>query len=373
MILWLLSFMTSFSWSEDVIRLLSYSTVRATLSFFLSLFTGLTIAPYVINWLRNHKYEQVIKKMKSKDAIDLHAMHKSKHGTPTMGGVIIFISTLLPVFLFVRFPNTHVFLVLFIMIFSFILGLVDDLIKMKLKPGWGLTARVKFASQVVIALAIGIFLYLSPHTDATPMSIINPIIKNHAFVFGSIITYCLWIIFVIVGSTNAVNITDGLDGLAIGNCLIVEAGLIVLTYILGRSDWSSYLYLQYVPGSGEIFVFLWSLFGSCLAFLWYNSHPAEIFMGDSGALMLGGTLGTIAVLLHIELYFAIFCSIFIIETVSVILQVGSFKLRRKRIFKMAPIHHHFERCGWDETKIVIRFWIISIIMVVMGLGLLKLR
>jgi len=372
MFLWIIDLFEHTGLGKILDRLLNYSTVRAGLCFGMSLILGLFAGPMVIAWLRNRKIAQIIKKMKSTTSIDLSEMHKSKAGTPTMGGILIFGSTLIPVLLFAKLANSLLLMVLFVMVFSFLLGIADDLIKLKARPGWGLTAKAKLISQILIALVLAVLLYYYPSSRAYQTSIIIPFLKDTTISLHPIL-YTMWIVLVIVGSINAVNLTDGLDGLATGVCFTVESGLMIMTYIIGRTDWSQYLYLPHVYGSGELFVLLAALIGATLAFLWFNCHPAEVFMGDCGALMLGGTLGTIAVLLHIELFFAVFSLILVAEGLSVILQVGSFKFFRKRIFRMAPLHHHFEKCGWNETKIVIRFWIMSLLFIIVGLGLLKLR
>ncbi len=372
MILWLLSFFKNYDFFNDLYRFFSYSTVRAVFSFSTAFFISLLMGPLFIQWLKEKKYGQKIKYMKSKEALNFKELHGKKEGTPTMGGILIYLATILPIFLFIK-PNIRVILIFFVMTSSFILGLIDDLVKMKIKPGWGINSKIKLLSQIIIATIVFLSIFFILSKTKMDNYVIIPFLKNRYIYITSYILYFLWITFVIVGSTNAVNLTDGLDGLAIGISIIVEDGLLILAYIMGRTDWSSYLYLPYIKGSNEIFVFLSALLGSCIGFLWYNCHPAQVFMGDSGALMLGGTFGTIAVLLHIELFFAIFSIIFVVETLSVILQVSSYKFRKKRIFKMAPIHHHFEKSGWHENKIVIRFWIITFLFTILGIGILKLR
>ncbi len=373
MIIDILKLFPDLPYSEALICFLSFVTVRAVLSFMTALLFGLLISPLVIRYLNKHKMGQVIKKMSTQKEHDLSTMHKTKIGTPTMGGIIIFLATLLPVMIFNSWNLPAVYILLLVMIGSFLLGLIDDMVKMKIKPGWGLTKKVKMLSQLTIAALAAFLVYNIPLNEYHHMSTTVPAIKHTYLFFGSALLYMIWIVFIIIGSTNAVNLTDGLDGLAIGVCITIQIGLIVLAYIVGRADWSEYLFLVHIPQGNEIFIFLSAMLGASIAFLWYNSHPAEIFMGDSGSLMLGAVMGTSAVLLRQELMFAIFCGLLIVETLSVLLQVSSFRFRGKRVFKMAPIHHHFERLSWPENKIVVRFWIVSFIFTIIGLGTLKIR
>lgn len=373
MIIEILKLFPDLPYSEALIRFISFTTVRAVFSFMTALFFGVMICPFVIKWLKKHELGQVVKKMSTNKEHSLEEMHRSKTGTPTMGGVIIFLGTLLPVLIFTTWTLPAMYILLIVMTGSFLLGLVDDLVKMKIKPGWGLTKKVKILSQFAIAALAAFLVYYYPLSETHHMSTTIPAIKDTYLFFGSALLYMGWIIFIIIGSTNAVNLTDGLDGLAIGVCISVQIGLIILAYIVGRVDWSQYLFLVHIPQSNDIFIFLSAMLGASIAFLWFNAHPAEIFMGDSGALMLGAVMGTSAILLRQELLFAIFCGLLIIETLSVLIQVFSYRYTGKRVFKMAPIHHHFERINWPENKIVVRFWIVSFIFTIIGLGTLKLR
>jgi phospho-N-acetylmuramoyl-pentapeptide-transferase len=297
-------------------------------------------------------------------------MHKTKEGTPTMGGILIVLTILMSTFLWTDLLNKQVLIMFFATIFFGVIGFIDDYVKLTKKKR-GLSIRVKFLAQVLLTAGIFIFMLFSPETKEVANKLSLPFYKTPIVVGG--VLYLIFILFVICGSSNAVNLTDGLDGLAIGCVLITAATYGVLCYIVGHIKFAEYLGTSYIPGSGELTVYCASILGAGLGFLWFNSHPASVFMGDVGSITLGGVIGVIAVLIKKELLLLIVGGVFVMEAVSVILQVGSFKLRGKRIFAMAPIHHHFEMRGWPESKVTIRFWIIAVICALIGLGSLKLQ
>ncbi|HOK08794.1 MAG TPA: phospho-N-acetylmuramoyl-pentapeptide-transferase [Candidatus Hydrogenedens sp.] len=480
----------------DLMNVLTYHTVRAGGAVFTSFLLTLFIGPSVIHKLREMKIGQYIKK---EYVEDLHQLHKGKAGTPTMGGILILISTCISLLIWGRLTNRCLWLALIIFVALGILGFVDDYIKLKRKHNDGLRARDKLLGQILIGVIFGIYLYFNPitpgpiyivHSDVknwallcnqlsealkqhneTPHSIIcsqiPPILKEHLLqlnlekeleieeqlliirVLNQIIDngtwhqnpmwknedigqeamsyllsnkqlipyqkqrlsrlilehvfkdafypspsslhtkvgvpgfknlfiplgilYILFVAFIVVSVSNAVNLTDGLDGLAIGCSIISIMAYAAIAYIVSRADWSRYLFLTYVPEASELFVFGSTLLGAGLGFLWYNGHPAEVFMGDTGSLSLGGALATLAVLTKQELLLPIVAGIFVLEAGSVLLQVASFKLTGKRIFRMSPLHHHFELLGWTETKVTLRFWIIALLFALLSLGTLKLR
>jgi phospho-N-acetylmuramoyl-pentapeptide-transferase len=293
--------------------------------------------------------------------------HIGKEGTPTMGGVIILIPLLLSCLLWARATPPLVVIVLATIAFG-ILGFLDDIIKQK--RGNGLAIRHKLFGQILIGTAVGLYLCLCPLT-ANSTIVVLPFIKDASFDLG--LFYIPFAVLVITAASNAVNLTDGLDGLAIGSCIFVTIGLMLLAYVAGHYKLSEYLKVDFIKGGGEVVVFLAALAGASLGFLWYNSHPAQIFLGDTGSLSLGGAIGTIALVVKQEIPLIIIGGLFVIEAGSCVIQILSFGLFKKRVFAMAPLHHHFEKKGWPESKIVIRFWIIAIIFVLLSLSTLKLR
>lgn len=470
----------------NAFNVLTYYTVRAGGAAFTGFFISLIIGPSVIRWLRRLKFGQYIRE---EHVENLHALHKGKAGTPTMGGMLIIIATLITLALWAR-PFDRLLLIA-VVVFCFLggVGFLDDYIKIRRKHNKGLSARAKFAGQIICGLALGVYLYLDPIafgpsilirddvkdwpeltqrlreqdvqaalaeaapglTDATgtvpddseaqaallnslneaiqspslltaawpggnamppeaeslrqkPSTALNraelmrhnrlymeallgptlTVSKNHLhtkveipffkFMFVPLgIFYILFVLMIIVSSSNSVNLTDGLDGLAIGASVISLIAFTLIAYIVSRADWSEYLLLINVPGASELTVFGAALIGTGLGFLWFNSHPAEVFMGDTGSLALGGALGTMAILTKQELLLIVVGGLFVIEAGSVLIQVASFKLRKKRVFKMAPLHHHFELLGWSESKVTIRFWIMAILFALLSLSTLKLR
>jgi phospho-N-acetylmuramoyl-pentapeptide-transferase len=355
-------------------------TVYASLT---AMFLALVFGPWLIRRLRELQIGQFIREEGPQE-------HKKKAGTPTMGGVLIVLSTAVPVLLWADLENPFILLSLFALIGFAVIGFVDDYAKVSQQRNLGLTAKKKIYFQVFVSLAVGVVLLVLATYSAYSTQFMFPFLKRfhpdlviHALLDRSHFGGHLWPLafvpflvataIVIVGSSNAVNLTDGLDGLAIGCTVIAAGALTVLTYVSSNYRWATYLEIQYIPRVGELTVFCGALVGASLGFLWYNAHPAEIFMGDVGSLSLGGTLGTVAVIIKQEILLFFVGGIFVIEALSVILQVGSFKLRGKRIFRMAPIHHHFELLGWSESKVIVRFWIAALVFALFALTTLKLR
>jgi phospho-N-acetylmuramoyl-pentapeptide-transferase len=320
-------------------------------------------APMIIGWLRKISITQYIRD-------DGPQTHMGKAGTPTMGGVLIIISILVTILLWGDLSNLYIWVMLFALVGFGAIGFADDYLKIVRKNSKGLRACYKFGTQIALALMIGVFLYMNPKDPYTDILSI-PFFKKWLFDLGWF--YIPFSIVVIVGASNAVNLTDGIDGLAIGLVAIAVLANGALVYISGHKGLAQYLQVLYLPGTGELTVFCGAMLGASLGFLWYNSYPADVFMGDVGSLSLGGALGTLAVITKHEIVLAIVGGIFVIETLSVVLQVASFKLTGKRIFKMAPIHHHFELKGWSEPKVIVRFWILGIMLALLSLATLKVR
>ena len=302
------------------------------------------------------------------DAPSLDKLHRKKKGTPTMGGLAILFALLGATLLWADITNPYILLLLTTSVWLGLVGLLDDTLKYVMKSSKGMAASAKFSGQIIAGAGIALFLYFIPGWDT---SLTLPFVKNFTLELG--LCYIPFVVIVIVATSNAVNLTDGLDGLAIGCVIMVAVAYSILAYVTGHARFSAYLQIPYVPGSGELAIFCSALIGAGLGFLWYNCHPAEVFMGDTGSLSLGGAIGAIAVLIHKELVLLIAGGIFVAEALSVILQVLSYKWTGKRIFLMAPLHHHFEHKGWDETKVTVRFWIVGAILVFLSLATLKLR
>ena len=340
-----------------------YITLRCVLTALTSLLIALLIGPTVIRRLVYYQIGQTIR-------LDGPKSHLQKSGTPTMGGVLILIAIGLSVLLWADLSNRYIWIIL-ITTFGFgLIGFIDDYRKLILKNSRGLLARQKFLWQSLIGLGAALFLF-STTKYTTETQLIIPFLKSFSFELGFF--YIIFVYFVIVGTSNAVNLTDGLDGLAILPTVMIAGALGIFAYVSGNLNFSKYLLIPYVPGVGDVAIFCSAIVGAGLGFLWFNTYPAQIFIGDVGALGLGAALGTIAVIVRQELVLMIMGGVFVLETVSVILQVASFKLTGKRIFKMAPIHHHFELKGWPEPRIIVRFWIITCILILLGLSTLKLR
>jgi phospho-N-acetylmuramoyl-pentapeptide-transferase len=354
------------NWLSDyfsAFQVFEYRSVRAIFSVLTALAISLLLGPWMINRLVHHQIGQSVRD-------DGPKSHFSKKGTPTMGGVLILMSIVLSTLLWSNLSNRFVWVVLIVTMVFGAVGWVDDYRKVIEKNSRGLPARWKYFWQSVAGLGAAVFLYQTAVVPAETQFYI-PFFKDFFWQMG--IFYIAVTYFVIVGASNAVNLTDGLDGLAILPSVMVGAALGIIAYLTGRVDFSSYLHIPYIPGADELVVFCSALVGAGLGFLWFNTYPAQVFMGDVGALALGAALGLVAVITRHEIVFAIMGGIFVLETVSVIVQVASFKLTGKRVFRMAPIHHHFELKGWPEPRVIVRFWIITIILVLIGLATLKFR
>jgi phospho-N-acetylmuramoyl-pentapeptide-transferase len=330
-----------------------------------ALLLSLLLGPYFIRILKK-------KQVKEKIRTDGPASHMAKEGTPTMGGLIILFSVVLPTLLWADLTNRYIQLVLLTTVWLGSLGFMDDYLKAIKHQPKGLVGRKKLVGQIILGLLLGALLYFFPPSGNFDTATEIPFLKNFFLELG--ILYIPFVMLILTGSSNAVNLTDGLDGLAIGLtglCAIAFAGL---AYVTGRTDFSRYLGITYLEGSGELTIFCGTLIGAALGFLWFNSYPAEVFMGDTGALALGGSLGLLAILVKKELLLVIVGGVFVAEALSVILQVSFFKWSKgKRIFKMAPLHHHFELLGWKEPKVVVRFWIAGAIFALLTLSTLKIR
>lgn len=341
----------------------SYLTVRAIFALLTALIISMLMGQKVIDWLQKLQIGQVVRN-------DGPESHLSKKGTPTMGGILIVSSIMISVLLWAELSNPYVWVTLFVLGGFALVGFADDYLKVVRKNPKGLIARWKYFWQSVIALIVAFGLYI--YGKDTPVTaLVVPFFKDVMPQLG--LFYIIFTYFVIVGSGNAVNLTDGLDGLAIMPTVFVAGGFAIVSWTTGNVNFAEYLNIPYIRYSGELMIVCMAIVGAGLGFLWFNTYPAMVFMGDVGSLALGGVLGIIAVLLRQEFLLVIMGGIFVIETLSVILQVGSFKLRGKRIFRMAPIHHHYELKGWPEPRVIVRFWIISLMLVLIGLVTLKLR
>ena len=344
--------------------LFNYITMRAILSALTALALTLMLGPWVIDRLARLKGGgQPIRS-------DGPATHFVKAGTPTMGGALILLTITLSTLLWGDLRNRYVWVLLFVLISFGAIGWYDDWIKIVKRDGNGIKARHKYALQSLFGLAAALFLYYTADVAAAT-TLYLPLLKNFAVPMG--LGFVVLAYFWIVGFSNAVNLTDGLDGLAIMPTVLVAAALGVFAYASGNAVFAEYLQIPRVPGAGELVVFCAAIAGAGLGFLWFNTYPAMVFMGDIGALALGAVLGTVAVIVRQELVLVIMGGIFVIETLSVMIQVASFKLTGKRVFRMAPIHHHFELKGWPEPRVIVRFWIISVVLVLVGLATLKVR
>ena len=361
-------------------RIFRYLTFRTAFASLTALFTGLIVGPIVIRRLRDFQIGQYIRE-------EGPQAHQKKAGTPTMGGLLIAIAILVPTLLWADLSNPFVWIAVFSTLAFAAIGFADDYLKVVHHRNLGLTARAKMGLQVAASILIAIALIALQHSGEYSTRLMVPFFKQfHPDLVIQIqrwgvpqlwplafLPFVAFVVLVIVGSSNAVNLTDGLDGLAIGCTVIAAGALAVLTYLSGHAAFATYLELQRMPQIGELTIFCGAMVGSAIGFLWYNAHPAEVFMGDVGSLALGGAIGTVAVMIKQELLLPFIGGIFVIEALSVILQVGSYKLRKKRIFKMAPIHHHFELLGWSESKVIVRFWIASLVFALFALTTLKLR
>jgi phospho-N-acetylmuramoyl-pentapeptide-transferase len=341
-----------------------YITFRVAAAVVTALLLSWLFGPWLIRTLRRLSVGQNIRDVGPQ-------AHQVKAGTPTMGGVLILFAVLVPTLLWGALDNPYVWLVVLVTLVFGAIGFADDYLKVRNRRNLGLTARAKFLLQVAAATALGVTLLFLPQQYGFNPTLTFPFVKR--LVLHLSYWYIPFVVIVLVGASNAVNLTDGLDGLAIGATTVAAATYAVFTYIAGNRVIANYLQIAYVPGVGEVAVFCGALVGAGLGFLWYNSHPAEVFMGDVGSLSLGAAIGSVAVLAKQEVLLVVVGGVFVMEALSVIIQVASFKLRGKRVFRMAPLHHHFELSGWAEPKVIVRFWLLSILFALISLSTLKLR
>ena len=364
------------------LRLFRFLTFRTAFAGITALAIALVLGPWLIRRLKEFQIGQYIRE-------DGPQSHQVKAGTPTMGGLLINIAIVVPTLLFADLGNPFIWIAIFSVVAFGAIGFVDDFAKLRRQRNLGLTSRQKLAAQALVGALIATVLVWMNSRGQYSTRLVVPFFKSYRpnLAFNSLLAmhhgpglyllaflpFIAFVMLIVVGSSNAVNLTDGLDGLAIG-CTIVAAGaLTVLTYVSGHAVFAAYLEIEHMPLVSELTIFGGAMVGASIGFLWYNAHPAEIFMGDVGSLALGGAIGTVAILIKQELLLPFIGGIFVLEALSVILQVGSYKLRKKRIFKMAPLHHHFEQLGWSESKVIVRFWILSGVFALFALTTLKLR
>jgi phospho-N-acetylmuramoyl-pentapeptide-transferase len=360
MLYWLSSFLSE---SMSFLSVFQYLTLRGILGVITALLISLWVGPIMIKKLSQYQIGQSVRD-------DGPKSHLSKAGTPTMGGALIIVAVAISTLLWGDLANRYLWITLFVTLSFGMIGWVDDYRKVVEKNSKGLSAKEKYLWQSVCGLLAAVFLYASASLPQET-NLIVPIFKDVVIELGPF--FILLTYFVIVGTSNAVNLTDGLDGLAIMPTVLVAGALGIFAYASGNSVFADYLHIPYLPGAGELIVFCGALLGAGLGFLWFNTYPAQVFMGDVGALALGAALGVVAVIVRQEIVLFIMGGVFVMETVSVILQVASFKLTGRRIFRMAPLHHHFELKGWPEPRVIVRFWIITVILVLIGLATLKVR
>jgi phospho-N-acetylmuramoyl-pentapeptide-transferase len=342
-----------------------YITFRAAMASLTAFLIALIFGPMIVKWLKELSFGQNIRR----DHVEaLYDLHKHKQGTPTMGGVLIIAAITISTLLWADILNQYIILTLISFLWLGFVGFVDDYIKVIKKRNLGLTAKKKLLGQVILGFFVAVYIMVF---TPIPTTLSIPFIKNFAINLGTL--YILFVMLVIVSATNAVNLTDGLDGLAIGCTLIAAVPYAILSYMAGNIKFAEYLNIFYLPGSGELSVFCAAMIGAGLGFLWFNSYPATVFMGDTGSLALGGGIGVVAIFIKKELLLFLVGGIFVIEALSVVLQVVWFKTTKKRLFLMSPIHHHFQLLGWAESKITIRFWIIAIVMALFSMATLKLQ
>jgi phospho-N-acetylmuramoyl-pentapeptide-transferase len=360
-------------------RIFGYITFRTAFASLTAMFMGMIIGPSIIRQLREFQIGQYIRE-------EGPAAHQKKAGTPTMGGVLIVVAIIVPTLLWADLSNPFVWMAIVSTLIFAGIGFADDYLKIVHHRNLGLTGRAKLGFQIAASVVIAVALITMQAAGEYSTHLMVPFAKRyrpdlaieallripHLWIVA-FLPFIGFVVLVIVGSSNAVNLTDGLDGLAIGCTIIAAAALTVLTYVSGHARFAEYLELQKMPQVAELTVFCGAMVGSSIGFLWYNAHPAEIFMGDVGSLGLGGAIGTVAVMIKQELLLPFIGGIFVVEALSVMLQVGSYKLRKKRIFKMAPLHHHFELLGWSESKVIVRFWIAALVFALFALTTLKLR
>ncbi|MBL7198031.1 MAG: phospho-N-acetylmuramoyl-pentapeptide-transferase [Candidatus Omnitrophica bacterium] len=349
----------------SVFNIFRYITFRAAMAALTTFFISILLGKYITNFLKKLKIQENIRK---EGFPKLYDIQHYKQGTPTMGGLFIVLSVLFSTIIWANLLNKYVILTLFTFFSLAIIGFIDDYIKLNNKHPKGLSISTKFLGQLIIGLTLGIILYLDKDISR---NIYFPFFKNLIINFG--IFYIPFVILVVCGSSNAVNFTDGLDGLAVGCTIMTALTFSILSYVVGHAKFSQYLLIPFIPQAGELTIFCAALVGACMGFLWFNCFPASVFMGDVGSLSIGGAIGIVAILIKKEILLVIVGGIFVIEALSVIIQIISFRIWKKRIFKMAPLHHHFQMLGIPESKIIVRFWIISAILAVATLMTLKIR
>lgn len=344
------------------LRIFQYITFRAAYAAVTALFISFILGPRLIEGLRRWKAGQAVRE-------DGPQSHLAKTGTPTMGGILIIVSIVISVLLWQDLGSAYTWIGMFSLLGFGLIGFIDDYLKVIRRSSAGLHARFKLFGQLTVSTTVAVFLYMNGNEHTTLLYV--PFFKEP--VLDLSLFYIPFAVIVMTSVTNAVNLTDGLDGLAIGLVIMCAIAFSLLTYITGRADYAEYLNVPYLPESSELTILVFSLVGASVGFLWYNSHPAEVFMGDTGSLALGGLLGVTALMIKKEILLIIVGGVFVIEVLSVIIQVVSFKLRKKRVFRMAPIHHHFELKGWDESKVVIRLWILGGLFAILALSTLKIQ
>ncbi len=362
----LYNFLYPLAGDVKIFNLFKYLTFRTGGAVVTALILTLFIGPKIIAWLRKKQKEGQPIRL---DGPESHL--QTKKGTPTMGGLMMLISIAVSTLLWADATNQYVWAVAFVTLSYGVIGLLDDYIKVTKKTSNAMSAKTKLLLQFAVA-GIAVWWITSVTSPDVAYKVAIPFTKNIVINLGQT-AYIIFAMFVIVGASNAVNLTDGLDGLATGSMLVATAVFMLISYIVGNAVFTNYLQVSYVPGVGELAVFCGAIIGAALGFLWFNAPPASVFMGDTGSLALGGAIGAVSVAAKHEIVLAIVGGLFVIEACSVMIQVGVYKMTKKRVFKMAPIHHHFEKNGWAETKVVVRFWIVSIILAIVGLATLKLR
>lgn len=375
----LITYMQRLGMRISALRVLKYITVRSAMALISAFVIGLIIGPKIIRILKEMKIGQPILQVDTKDGVQLPEEHQKKKGTPIMGGLIIVIALIVPVMLLCNLTDPLVLMLIAVMVGFGLVGYRDDYLKFTEKNSKGISPRAKMAAQLSLGFVVGLFLMVrgegivySFTSESGGTHLCFPFVKSWYPNLGWL--FIPYAMFVVTATSNATNLTDGMDGLAIGTVIVVASSLGFISYLVGRPDYAQYLIIPYVRGAGEITVFLSAMIGASVAFLWFNANPAEIFMGDTGSLALGGLLGTIALFLKQEILLVIIGGIFVLEALSVIIQVGSYRLRnKKRVFRMAPYHHHLQKLGLAEPKIIARFWIVAAILALVGLTTLKLR
>jgi phospho-N-acetylmuramoyl-pentapeptide-transferase len=340
-----------------------YITFRSAYAAITALLISFLLGPFFLRMLKRHQLTEGVREFAPES-------HASKAGTPTMGGALILTATLIPTILWARLDNELVWIMIFATLWLGAVGFVDDYLKVVKRRKKGLVARYKLAGQLSLGLLIGLLLYYRP-LILNPTAIEVPFLKDAVISLGA--SYVVFVMIVITASSNAVNLTDGLDGLAIGLTIFCALAFAAMSYVTGHVKFSDYLNVPYIAGTGELTVYCSALIGAGLGFLWFNAHPADIFMGDTGALAVGGALGTLAVLIKKEIWLVIVGGVFVMVAASVIIQIASVKLRGKRVFLMSPLHHHFQQKGWHESKVVVRFWIVGALFALLSLSTLKLQ